>query len=214
MTINKFTMLRVVQSAALFVIVLCAVPSSQSQPPQTLWRKLEDALVQSDDFLFNLSQIFFPPNSWGDGSVGKEFSFTVRVTVDKLDDSVFVPSDSSNESAALCCSTNMGYCTVWVNCDSLSVTLGRPGFEASSNQISKLLSGPEVDSVFTAFDPAFYYLMKKLSDEALELNSILTYQEIHQLNFHIDELATMPTNGELYKALASVLTWVSSCRHG
>ena len=194
--------------AALFVLVYTGVPAAQSldQRP-ALWRKLEEALIKSDAGLYNLSRTFFPPTSWGDG-IAKQYTLTVGVVVERLNDSMFVPG-ALGDSPGLCCSTNMGYCTVWVNCDPLSITLGQPGFEAGSTQISKLLSGPDINAVFTAFDPAFYYLMKKLSDEALELNSILTYQEIHIINFYVDQLSAMPSSQELYEALTTVLTWVS-----
>ena len=51
--------------------------------------------------------------------------------------------------------------------------------------------------------------MKKLSEEALELNSILTYSEIYTVYFYVDQLSAMPSYNELYEALTNVLTWVS-----
>ena len=197
-------------TAALFLLVFIGASSQlQRRPDQRpqLWRKLEEALVENNASLYNLSRIFFPPESWGN-DVAKVFSLSVGVQVELLSDTGFVP-DGWNESAGLCCRTNMGYCTVWVNCEPLSITLRQPGFEASSTQFSNLLSGPEINAVFTAFDPAFYYLMKKLSDEALELNSIITYEEMHTINFYIDQLPVMPSYNEMYEALTTVIIWVS-----
>ena len=107
----------------------------------------------------------------------------------------------------------MGYCTNWVNCRDITITLQQPSANANirAAQISNLLGGPDINSVLAAFDPAFYYLMKVLSEEGLGLMSMLEFQESVWINLHIqDTLKVMPSEGEMYDALSMVFTWVSS----
>lgn len=186
---------------------------SQQLPPlqeHILWKAFEEDLVNSSGALYNLSKIFFP---WDDGgtSTTPVLALWVGVTVDRISNSEFVPR-VFNDTPGLCCRTNMGYCTDWINCEDITLTLQQPSTVANirASQISNLLGGPDINSVLAAFDPPFYYLMKVLSDEGLGLMSLLDFQESVWVNLHIDTLDVMPSEREVREALSMVFTWVSS----
>ena len=216
LTMYSSTTSVVLISLALFVgwTTVAAQSSRQDQRP-ILWRALENALVNSDEMLYNLSTTFFPPQSWDDPKQDvyncATLSVLVSVTVDKINDPSFTPY-FVNDSAGLCCSTNMGYCSVWVNCNEITVTLQQPRVDRGAQQLSKLLGGPEINMVLSAFDPAFYYLMKKLSDESLGFLQLLDFQTIFLVNFNVQELGVMPSESELYESISAVLTWVCTIK--
>ena len=201
-------------TVVLVVITLLGVFSATTQQQQredqrpVLWRKFEDLLAQSDGKLYNLSMTFFSP---GDSqyTISVPVSMSVGVTVDRINDTGFVPS-YEEDRPALCCSTNMGFCTVWVNCRANTFNLVRPTIESGASQISDLLSGPEINSVFSALDPSFYYLMKKLSEESSSPVSILSFEYAAEINFHIEQLGVVPSESELSDALSAVLIWVGT----
>ena len=188
-------------------------PSQRQDQTHALWRMFEDNLVNSSAILYNLSTVFFCPGSLNDGG---SVSLQVGVTVDRMiDDAEFVPL-AAGDVAGLCCYTNMGYCGSWVNCKPIAFNLEQPRVESGSVQLSDLLAGTEMNSVLSAFDPAFYYLMKMLSEERLGLMPLFDYQDLASINFHLDELAVMPSDQELHDSLSAVLTWVSvsdDCHH-
>ena len=183
-------------------------PSQRQDQTHALWRTFEDNLVNSSAILYNLSTLFFRPSSWNDGGASAPVSIQVGVTVDRIDDIEFVPL-AADDVAGLCCYTNMGYCGSWVNCRQIVINLDQPRVESGSTQLSHLLAGPEMNSVLSAFDPAFYYLMKMLSDERLDLITVYGFEVPAIINFHLDALAVMPSNQELYDSLSAVLMWVS-----
>ena len=202
LSLNKAVLLILI---TLSLFVADTTPSQRQDQTHALWRIFEDNLVNSTGILYNLSTVFFPLSPDDDkGPV----SLSVGVTVDRIDDAEFVPL-SANDVAGLCCYTNMGYCGSWVNCKTINITLDQPRVESGSTQLSNLLAGPEISSVLSAFDPAFYYLMKMLSEERLGLIQLFDFQDAAVINFHLDELAVMPSYQEVYSSLCAVLTWVS-----
>ena len=203
-----------------FIIALslfATTAQSQLPPPQEhiLWALFEDVLVNSSGALYNLSNIFFRPDSWDDGACGGSSSpalaLSVGVTVDRIYDPEFVPR-LFNDTPGLCCNTNMGYCTNWINCEDITLALRQPSTAASvhASQISNLLGGRDINSVLAAFDPAFYYLMKVLSDENLGLMALLSFEEAVWINLHVDTLDVMPSTREIRSALSTVFVWVST----
>ena len=190
--------------------------SQQTPPPpqeHVLWSIFEDVLVNSSGALYNLSMIFFKPDSWDDGgcggssSGGPDVAVSVGVTVDRVDNAEFVPR-IFNDTPGLCCHTNMGYCTNWINCEDIVLALRQPSTVGAS-QIFNLLGGQDINSVLAAFDPVFYYLMKHLSDESLGLSELLSFQETTWITLHIDSLDVMPSTSEIRNALSMVFMWVS-----
>lgn len=193
--------------------------SQQTPPPpqeHVLWSIFEDVLVNSSGALYNLSMIFFRPESWDDGgcggssSGGPDVSVSVGVTVDRIDNAEFVPR-FFNDTPGLRCHTNMGYCTNWINYEDIVLTLRQPSTAADirASQIFNLLGGQDINSVLAAFDPVFYYLMKVLSDENLGLLELIVFQEPTWITLHIDSLDVMPSISEIRNALSMVFMWVS-----
>ena len=95
--------------------------------------------------------------------------------------------------------------------EGITLTLHQPNTAADirASQISSLLRGPNINSVLATFDPAFYYLMKVLSEEGLGLISLLYFQESVWVNLYVDTLDVMPSKTEVREALSMLFTWVS-----
>ena len=200
----RLTAVVLVIALPLFVATSISSQVRKDQRP-VLWKAFEKALVKNEEMLYNLSDAFFPPGSLDDGQNSVSVAVLVGVTVDSVNNTYI---DSGYPG--LCCSTNMGYCSAWVNCRDIQLVLEQPKTNSGTSQISNLLAGPDISMVLTAFDPAFYYLMKKLSDEVLDFISVLAFQETIMINFHVDNLEVMPSDNELNASLSAVLTWVSS----
>ena len=212
----------IITTLSLFATAIGTAQSQQLPPPQEhiLWTVFEDVLVNSSGALYNLSQIFFKPTSWDDASAAcgcggqsssqPALSLAVGVTVDRINNPEFVPR-FLNDTPGLCCHTNMGYCTNYINCDEITLTLQHPTAAANMRaaQIYDLLGGPDMNSVLATFDPLFYYLMKVLSDQNLGLLQLLGFQETLWINLHVDTLDVMPSTSEIRSALSMVFVWVS-----
>jgi hypothetical protein len=217
---SSAAVVNIITTLSLFATTI-ATAQSQLPPPQEhiLWSIFEDVLVNSSGALYNLSSIFFKPSSWDDGadacgcgrsSSSPALAFAVGVTVDKVNNPEFVPR-FLNDTPGLCCHTNLGYCTNWINCEDITLTLQQPTAAANMRvfQISNLLGGPDMNSVLAAFDPPFYYLMKVLSDQNLGLMVYLDFEQAFFINLHVDTLDVMPSASEIRSALSMVFIWVS-----
>ena len=181
----------------IILLLLSATVVRGDNQVQTLMSLFEEGLVNTSENLFNLRQLYFNPFKYSPASV----CLYVSVTVDNITDS------------------SPFYCTEAFQCFDFSWTfesmyvlqLSSDDSQSGTLQLNDLLTSLGI-TVFFAFDPTFYTIMKVLSSPAILLHSDNSYyfNNYAEINIHLrEQLETMPCWDDVDEALRLVLVWVS-----
>lgn len=209
------------------LLLLSAIVEGQDNNIMMLRNFFEEALVNSNESLFQLQQVYFDPTShYSPSSV----CVTVIVTVD---------NNIAHPAPASCSQSYLNYddsvkaafecydpedttitCKWWQFNSTYELKL--PDNGRDSIQLSSLLTYPLNAAVFYTFDPSFYKIMKSCSLSTLDISErsfpiqsdSLAYESSTKVKIQINKtLENMPCRNDAIYALEMVLVWVSKYIH-
>ena len=195
-------------SLVLALLLLSVAVEGQTSTNQTLKDLFEEALLNSNESLNTLQNVFFNPSN-----IRSPVSVCIGVTV-TVDNIQEAQDDFCYGDIAFDCD-NASFSWPEIECLSGWYFTVFYKFElayddSGTSQLSDLLTNSDSTRIFFIFDPSFYIIMEALSVSMDPTLYISNMDNPASITIHISEdLQQMPCVREVDDALRMVLVWVS-----